>query len=1050
MGASASHSGHHATDSASPAACSGAGANQTVGAQGEQHTQAPYIVDKWRKPHHFAEVIEKIKNHQSVVVVSNGDDVDACIAAHALVDGVRRANKIQQNGHIVDYAVSSKADISPDTLIVVFEDKATTAAQSNPAHPSNPTILVKNSGVSHNISTFVRVLANSYTQTKKIDVVQTEWAMWNRVWGYLLSPAFDRAGLTEGIIQGIEGRKFRSSAYDTDPTMCNFLCPKLDELSRYHDCIDYADFDIVHATELHEAAKSYMAWVVDQEHIDRVGSVVTGTDGLRVTDVGTTHGRYLNRIGLAEELRVIQHENNSNHVVYASFGGATKWMDTTAVSIRWCKAIHDKIVETVEARSSDGDTNISVAGIVVVCIWDGDGFDDSDRSAKTGSFTDAIWKTMGRLVVQHKIKSFEMVSSSFANTQHGDAHNTEPRSRDIYDLVDAAAQSNDAIRHVREICHDIGSRARDTNPNKTKLSDDPSMIKMVDHIEEILEQIEQSGVRTARTQSARRGLTNIMTILETNGLENMAIEVMSRMPHPVPRINWHTVTDDQNDDQTDGHNGTIGRRAFCAMLESPACAVLKASCGQLFGPTCFKWQCPTDHKAMRRYVAEYQKAVNSDEFDWDNCKCPAFDDIMSHVSGLKYPKLGTMEEQRMWRDAYVQTVKAAAENADHDASDYKPFWRNCGHATSIHEVTDWKQRCCTLFGYLCLGAYNRAVQSTHVQRSRELLHGAVITDVGRLFSEDKGGVAAETAEYMKNSTTWLSRKGQFEYLPPSERIQSLVLKLPARTTCLEMMAKELFDEDITNQTDLLGERMLSEALDRSDEKRNQVIVDKLEERKMIGVANNSRTVILMRGVQGSGKSTLVNAIQQRHGKDDTVVCSADDFFTTARAYVYDSAKVEMAHEECKQAMTTAMVAQKSLIIVDNTHANIVDVAKYMNRVDEAGTSQVGVDRGASLYRQILADAYARRNKHGVAFTGILGGMNQIDVTNSIEPDELFTLLSKNTSFKSVNVEELADLIHALLQGRISRDFDREVVNQLYDMKELAKSRMETTMQRLLH
>jgi predicted kinase len=79
---------------------------------------------------------------------------------------------------------------------------------------------------------------------------------------------------------------------------------------------------------------------------------------------------------------------------------------------------------------------------------------------------------------------------------------------------------------------------------------------------------------------------------------------------------------------------------------------------------------------------------------------------------------------------------------------------------------------------------------------------------------------------------------------------------------------------------------------------------------------NFRSIILIRGVPGSGKSTL-GAVLSESGKYP--VFSVDDFFTDANGnYKFDHLKNHLAYEQCRMNTERSMKDGIKKIFVDNT------------------------------------------------------------------------------------------------------------------------------------
>jgi predicted kinase len=85
-------------------------------------------------------------------------------------------------------------------------------------------------------------------------------------------------------------------------------------------------------------------------------------------------------------------------------------------------------------------------------------------------------------------------------------------------------------------------------------------------------------------------------------------------------------------------------------------------------------------------------------------------------------------------------------------------------------------------------------------------------------------------------------------------------------------------------------------------------------------------VIVLRGLPGSGKSTL---IEREFPK--AVVVSADHFFINlAGKYCFDPSKIGEAHAACfRRYILLLQTIKPELVIVDNTNTSEVEIAPYM-------------------------------------------------------------------------------------------------------------------------
>src|SRR5574343_94525 len=97
-----------------------------------------------------------------------------------------------------------------------------------------------------------------------------------------------------------------------------------------------------------------------------------------------------------------------------------------------------------------------------------------------------------------------------------------------------------------------------------------------------------------------------------------------------------------------------------------------------------------------------------------------------------------------------------------------------------------------------------------------------------------------------------------------------------------------------------------------------------------------KRLIVMRGVQGSGKTTFAKSAFKGAPR-----FSADDFFSwlsdkgTSRhdpRYLFDPAKLPEAHAMCLRNATRALMSifsERAVVIIDNTHTKVWQFAPYV-------------------------------------------------------------------------------------------------------------------------
>lgn len=96
------------------------------------------------------------------------------------------------------------------------------------------------------------------------------------------------------------------------------------------------------------------------------------------------------------------------------------------------------------------------------------------------------------------------------------------------------------------------------------------------------------------------------------------------------------------------------------------------------------------------------------------------------------------------------------------------------------------------------------------------------------------------------------------------------------------------------------------------------------------------SVYIVRGLSGSGKSSISNAIKAAVGAGNVVVASADDYFMRPDgSYVFVGTQLPDAHAACKQTFVAALDAGAPVIILDNTNTAAWEYAPYEQLVVEA-------------------------------------------------------------------------------------------------------------------
>lgn len=115
-----------------------------------------------------------------------------------------------------------------------------------------------------------------------------------------------------------------------------------------------------------------------------------------------------------------------------------------------------------------------------------------------------------------------------------------------------------------------------------------------------------------------------------------------------------------------------------------------------------------------------------------------------------------------------------------------------------------------------------------------------------------------------------------------------------------------------------------------------------------------KTVYILRGVPGSGKTTLAKElINNRLG----TICTADDYFETDEGYKFDFSKLRQAHEECQRKFSLAVEDNfYEVIVVANTNTSEKEWTFYKEKAEKFGHK---------VFFLVVENRHGGKNEHGV-------------------------------------------------------------------------------------
>jgi len=124
------------------------------------------------------------------------------------------------------------------------------------------------------------------------------------------------------------------------------------------------------------------------------------------------------------------------------------------------------------------------------------------------------------------------------------------------------------------------------------------------------------------------------------------------------------------------------------------------------------------------------------------------------------------------------------------------------------------------------------------------------------------------------------------------------------------------------------------------------------------MSNFERSLFLVRGLPGSGKTTLAKILASIGIEEESIpVYQADDYFTDRNGnYNFDGSKLKQAHGQCFAKTKSAMEKGVSKVFVSNTFTTDWEMSGY---------EKLGKDLNYMVFHLVVENRHGNKSDHDV-------------------------------------------------------------------------------------
>jgi T4 RnlA family RNA ligase len=356
------------------------------------------------------------------------------------------------------------------------------------------------------------------------------------------------------------------------------------------------------------------------------------------------------------------------------------------------------------------------------------------------------------------------------------------------------------------------------------------------------------------------------------------------------------------------------------------------------------------------------------------------------LRGLKVGETVAIKVIGYYADKKIQTIKC-----EYDGKDIYHITISTAPAvspTESNDITDWS----------IIKPFNiYGTVGVMTQLEEDQLCGLPEKVKDKIMEFVSSATWGETLKFKSSELSASERSMVHEYAKNNGMVSESTGKDDERRLTLTMKRRNTYTEDNnkkvqTKITDMFRYSTMNVLSNEYDiVSHGRITSDKIVDisTKLETALNTDKKVIILRGIVGSGKSSLAKLISSM---ESSIICSADDYFVEDGEYKFDKNKLESAHGNCFELFCNSIDKEISTIIVDNTNSKLSEYKKYIDVANLRG------------YLPIVLEIYCKDRNQAVKFSRL--GTHNVSTNDALKmlskwesDDNAFLLLSYMNSPK---------------------------------------------------